>query len=442
MTRRSYIRLSSYIAVSLGVIIAFAIINTRNMNNYKHQLEVNYQYSLNELSECLDSVNCDLTKSLYSNSPEELTELSRDLYAQCSVAKNAISRLPVSQMELGNTYRFLSQASDYAQYINSRLKAGETISEQEHKNLLTLLKYAQEFSTSADEMVSIVSSGAKITDGGVKSTAEVSPAMLSNSFSQSAKTFESFPTLLYDGPFSDRVLNKKSSLVSDSEVITKEDGLELTAEYLGVSKAKVAFDADEKSRLPCYSYKCGRYTISFTKQGGYVKTMLYSGIAASSSISEAQAIESAKKFLKKIGYDNMAENYYSVHDNICTINFAYSENGVIYYSDLIKVSVSMEDAKVLSIDAATYLTNHTKREDFSPIITIEEAEKKLSPYLAVSSRKKCVIPLENGSEKQCYEFLCTSSDTGEDSLIYIDCKTGNEVEIMLLLYTDDGTMVK
>ena len=442
MTRRSYIRIASYILVSLSVVIAFAIINTRNMNDYKQQLEVNYQHSLNELSECLDTVSCDLTKSLYSNSPEELSDISRDLYAQCSSAKNALSRLPVSQMELSNTYKFLSQASDYAQYIGTKIENGEAISEQEHKNLVTLLGYAEEFSKSADEMVSIVSAGARITDGSVKSAAEVSPAMLSDKFSVSAKTFESFPTLLYDGPFSDRVLNKKSEMVGNSKVKSKEDCLSLVSSYLGVSESKIAFEADEKSVLPCYTFKSGRYTVSLTKQGGYVKNMLYSGIISSSQIGADEAVKAAQDFLTKIGYKNMRQSYYAIQNNICTVNFAYCENEVYYYSDLIKVSVSMEDARVLAVDAQTYLTNHTKRQPFSYEVSMDEAEKRLSPYLTVSSRKKCVIPKENGTEKQCYEFLCTSRDTGEDSLIYINTDTGEEEDIMLLLYTDGGTMVK
>ena len=442
MTRRSYIRITSFIVFALSVLIAMAIINTRNMTTYKQQLEVNYQHSLTELSECLDTVNTDLTKSLYSNSPNELLTISRDLFAQCSVAKNAVSRLPVSQMELGNTYKFLSQASDYAQYIGAKLEQGEMISDQEHKNILSLLKYAEEFANSTDEMVKIVSAGAKITDGAVKNASEISVTPLSNSFSSSAKTFESFPTLLYDGPFSDQVLNKKSQLVSNSDVKTKEECRTIAAKCLGVSLNKVSFEADEKSILPCYTFKSGRYTVSVTKQGGYVKSIIYSGLVNNTNISESNAKVFAEKFLDSIGYKNMTESYYATVNNVCTINFAYCKDDVYCYSDLIKVSVSMENGNILGIDASTYLTNHIDREAFSGDIPLEETQKKLSPYLTVNSTKKCVIPKENGYEVQCYEFDCTSTDTGEDTLVYINSSTGAEEDIMLLLYTDNGTMVK
>ncbi|MFR5875428.1 MAG: PepSY1/2 domain-containing protein [Eubacterium sp.] len=442
MTRRSYVRITSYIIFILTIIIAFAILNTRSMKSYKNQLELSYQQSLTELSECLDSVNTDLTKSLYSNSANEIYDVSRDLYAQCSTAKNAISRLPVSQMELGNTYKFLSQASDYAQYIGGKIENGDNITEEEHQNIYKLLDYAQKFSDAADEMVRIVENGARITEGEVSNNSEIQVKSLSNSFSVSAKTFESFPTLLYDGPFSDQILNKSSQLVKSSDVKTKDECKKIAADCLDVSTNKVSFEADEQSILPCYTYTCGRYSVSVTKQGGYIKSILYSGIINDAGITEENAINIAKDFLKKIGYSNMEECYYNTSNNVCTVNFAYTENNVFCYSDLIKCGISLSDGSVVSLDAKTYLTNHIDRAQFSPKLSAAECQKNLSQYLTAHSIKQCVIPKENGTEIQCYEFLCTSKDTGEDTLVYINCNTGEEEDIMLLLYTDNGTLVK
>jgi hypothetical protein len=70
------------------------------------------------------------------------------------------------------------------------------------------------------------------------------------------------------------------------------------------------------------------------------------------------------------------------------------------------------------------------------------AQSKISSYLTVESYKRCIIPKENGTEVDCYEFKCKSSDTGEDALVYINSSTGEEEDIMLLLYSDNGTLVK
>ncbi|MBE6741240.1 MAG: hypothetical protein E7570_02960 [Ruminococcaceae bacterium] len=442
MSRRTYIRIASYIIVSLSILIATSIINTRDMISYRDKLEVSYQQSLCELNECLENVNTDLTKSLYSNSSGEIYDISRDLYASCSVAKNALGRLPVSQLELANTYKFLTQASDYAQYIGAKIEDGEIISEKERNNLLTLQKYSEQFYTESSDMVRIAQAGGKIINGDIKSTVQLPKSALSNSFSSSAKSFESFPTLLYDGPFSDQVLNKKSSLLASSKELTEDECKSIAADCLGISDKRVSFDSVDKSKLPCNTFRSSRYTVSVTRQGGYIKSILYSGSINSSNISEENAVNIASEFLKNIGYKNMQENYYSTQNNICTINFVYTKNAITYYPDLIKCGVSLSDGKIVSLDASTYLTNHIERKKFSPKISENQASSLLSPYLTVNSSKICVIPKENGKEIRCREFNCTSSQTGEDALIYINCNTGKEEDILLLLYTDNGTMVK
>jgi len=59
MQKRSYIRIISFTVFALVVLITSVLVNTANMNKYKSQLEVNYQQSLTELSECLNNVNTD-----------------------------------------------------------------------------------------------------------------------------------------------------------------------------------------------------------------------------------------------------------------------------------------------------------------------------------------------------------------------------------------------
>lgn len=442
MTKRSYIRIVSYIGFMLAVIVISSVMSATNMKAYKTELEVSYQQSLAEFAECLDNVDTDITKSLVSNSKGEVYDLSRDLYAQCSTAKNAMSRLPVSQMELGNAYKFLSQCSDYAQYIGGKIDKNEIITEEEHQNLKNLLGYAQKFSEQAKDMVATVNAGAMITEGEVKSVNQINISPLSNSFSAGAEIFEDFPTLLYDGPFSDQVLNKASKLVKSGDVKTREECRKIFASAIGVDVNNVSYETDDKSKIPCYTFKCGRYTGLVTKQGGYIKEILYSGKIQNSNITAENACNLAVNALEELGYSNMTVCYYNVENNICTVNCAYQKDNVCYYSDLIKVGISMNDGELVSVDSKTYLTNHTNRKPKIAKLSTNQARKKLSKYLEVKNSKMCVIPKESGKEIQCYEFTCKSKDTGEDTLVYINCDTGDEEDIMIVLKSASGTLVK
>lgn len=442
MTKRGYVRIFSYAAAVVMVLAGYAIMNMNMANNYKVQLENSYQQSLNELSESLDSIETNLTKSVYSNSDQMLYEISRDLFAECDEAKNALSRLPVGQMNLSSTYKFISQAGDYATYIAQKVANNEDITDDEHKNLMTLLGYAQKLNESVSSMVSICNNGGRITASNVKNDDNIKVSALKNDMTTAEEAFKDYPTLLYDGPFADAVLNRNSTLLKNADTYTKEEARDIASYALGCSANEVNFETEEDGNIPCYVFSYGQKTIGITKPGGYIAYILYGGKINQTSITEKNAVNIAKKYLDKIGFEDMAQTYYMSSHNICVINFAYSKNNTIYYSDLIKVGVSMSDGKIVSLESQGYLTNHIERKNTNPKISVEDAKKGLSTFLKVLDTKLCVIPKDNGTEVLCHEIHCESTDTNEEVLIYINAETGEEENILLLLYSDGGTLTK
>lgn len=85
--------------------------------------------------------------------------------------------------------------------------------------------------------------------------------------------------------------------------------------------------------------------------------------------------------------------------------------------------------------------NHKERTLPQQYITEEEARNSLAPNLTVKNVKLALIPSESDKEYFCYEFLCTGT-RGEDILVYVDALTGVERDILLLLYSDGGTLTK
>lgn len=442
MTKRGYIRLFSYSIAVVVILAGFAIMNMNNAANYQAALENNYQQSLNELSETMDSIETNLTKSIYSNSDKMLIEISSDLYSECNEAKGALSRLPVGQMNLSTTYKFISQAGDYAAYIAQKAASGKKISDEEHKNLSTLLSYAQQLNDSISAMVSTCNNGGRITSSNVKNNNNVNVNALTNDMDNAETAFKDYPTLLYDGPFADAVLNREPEMLKNKDTYTKEEARDTAAYAMNCSADQVNFSSEEDGKIPCYVFTYGQKTVGITKSGGYVAYMLYGGKITQSAITDKNAVNIAKSYLEKLGYENMKETYYMTDNNICVINFAYTEGNVIYYSDLIKVGVSMGDGKIVSLEAKGFLTNHREREKFVTSKSQEDMQKSISPYLNVLGVKSCVIPKDNGTEAMCYEFHCESTETNEEVLIYVNTKTGAEENILLLLYSDGGTLTK
>ena len=79
---------------------------------------------------------------------------------------------------------------------------------------------------------------------------------------------------------------------------------------------------------------------------------------------------------------------------------------VLYYPDLIKISVALDNGEILKYEATGYVMNHHSRDAFPASLSIDEAERKVSPHLEVQTHKTAVVPTPAGEEVCCYEFLC------------------------------------
>ena len=137
----------------------------------------------------------------------------------------------------------------------------------------------------------------------------------------------------------------------------------------------------------------------------------------------------------------MESSYYSVYDGICTVNYAWKNDDVIYYSDLVKVSISLDSGALVGFDAKPYLLHHRTRSFENPTVTENEAAKKLSPVLTITEHEMAAIPLDTGKEALCHEFHCKDAE-GQEVLVYIDALTGEQRDLLILLYSDGGVLTK
>lgn len=259
MKRRNIVRLCSFAICLAAVLTTAAVSQNAASNKYQLRLEAAYQRDLNRLSECLDSIETNLEKSQYAASQEMMGTLSSDLYAECTTAKNALSSLPVSQLELDGAYKFLSQAADYAKYISTK----DEISQSDYDNLALLLTYAQKYADHTEKIVQKCAAGGKITENEVlpQGGADAKVSSFSLDFTTAENTFENYPTLLYDGPFADAVLNKESQMIKNASRRSRDECRKIAARALGVEDGGVVYKNEESGTIPAYVFptSCARF---------------------------------------------------------------------------------------------------------------------------------------------------------------------------------------
>ena len=122
-----------------------------------------------------------------------------------------------------------------------------------------------------------------------------------------------------------------------------------------------------------------------------------------------------------------------------TVNFAYNDLDVCCYTDLIKVSVAMDDGEILGFDAKGFLVNHYDRDIPEADISQSRAKESVSPRLEIVSGRLALIPTDGLEEKLCYEFRCRA-ENGRNVLVYINAQTAEEEQILILVESKSGTL--
>ena len=110
-------------------------------------------------------------------------------------------------------------------------------------------------------------------------------------------------------------------------------------------------------------------------------------------------------YLASVGYDGMQQVYYHNDGGVATFRFAYDDDGVIIYPDMVTVGVALTDGSVASLNATDYVMNHHDRELAAPEISQHEAEKTISSDPECEVLGRAVIHSPGMREVQCYEFL-------------------------------------
>ena len=441
-TRRK-VRRISYLFTLIFVLATGLLINRTGYKKLSRELNASGQRSLAQLDSYISSINSDLTKGLYVNTAVMLESMSNELTRDAAGAKSALSALPVSDIHLDNTYKFLSQVGAFVYSLDRKLANGEEITDEERSHIRTLIGISQSLSDKISSVIESVESGEMSLS---KSTSRIAQsdsqaATLSDELSNAEQAINDYPTLIYDGPFSDNILEKESELLKQAQEITREQALEKAAAFCTVDKENLSFTGEMEGSLPAFVFADEAMTVAVSKRGGYVVYLLGSANAGEVKLTEAQAIDNARKFLEDKGFLYMEESYYSTNDGICTINFADTEYGITCYPDLIKVSVSLDSGNIVSYDASGFLMNHISREYTEPKISVAEASMNISPLLRVLSSKRAIIPTDYATEQDTYEFHCRNEE-GQEFLVYIDTETGEEDNILILLYSDNGILTK
>jgi germination protein YpeB len=450
LSRRNAVLLFSYVGAAFLVLTGFLIQIRSETAGYRYQNELKYQHAFSELVSVVSEIDMSLQKSLYATSPSMVSSACTDVFGKALMAKMAMSELPFAKYRLEETSGFLTKVGDYSYCLSKNSSGGNGYTEEEYKNLITISQVASILSQNLLSLQADINDG-KISMKELSSSSSklgsmddsVIPESLGQSFSLIESEFPEVPTLIYDGPFSQHINLREPKALGNLDEIDNNAALKAAAEFTGLRPNVFKQDGDSDGSIPQYCFNAdvdgGSLRVCVTKKGGKIFSMLNSRSVSTTDLSAQDAIKAAKTFLDERGYTSMKESYWTLNGKIITINFAYVQDGVICYPDLLKVSVALDNGRIVGFESRGYLMNHTKRTIPAPAVTKEEALKKVADSLTVLSHDMAVIPTPGMNEVFCHEFKCESED-GRHYIIYVNAATGNEENILVLIEDENGTL--
>ena len=410
----------SVIGVFLLIIIILGILLYQKQVQARQVSEDTYNMAFYELVDYVENVETYLAKSLISTTPQHGAETLTSLWREANMAQTYLSRLPIESQELEKTQKFLNQVSDYSLELESILNQ---LSEDINSGRIKWGELTKKGNAAFAQQVSTESK-----DG----------------FSNLEENFHEYSGLIYDGAFSEHLTNEEKKGLT-GENIDEEKAKQVVTQLINQDKIKEisSLGLSENATIPSYTFSVQtnddkNISVSISQKGGHVIYMNYDREVTSEIISQDDADNIGKNFLSKHGFENMKETYYLKQDGIMTINYAYNQDGVVMYPDLIKVKVALDNGEVLGIETTGYLNNHTIRDISKIKISKEDAKKTLNKQLNIESEGMAYIPTEWKTEILCYEFKGKVDNT--EFLVYINAENGREEDILVIKDTPNGVL--
>ena len=382
----------------------------------------------------LNDVDVSLSKLSAASSPRQSVLLLSDVWRATGSAGAAMGLLPLSHADSCDMSQFITRCGDYAHALMGRVLQGKALTDQDKKQL-------QDMRTACARIRQVA--GDAIQNGDYVAADNVDGGCYEQSQSEAA--ISEYPTLIYDGPFSESAENQAPQ---------SDPGERITAEQAEAAAGRLFPGCEVKASayvpgaLPVYELTLetkdrGEVSLSLTEQGGKLLSYMASPMGDKNVPPNDQESErlksSALAFLQELGVEDPAAAYAQYYQGVAVLNFAPRQEGVILYSDLVKVYLDRETGEVLGLDARNYRLNHRTRDLPRPRISEKQAADYVSDSLQIEHTDLALIPLTKQTEVLCYEFKATRD--GTFYIVYINALTGEEEQIFQVINSEEGDLV-
>ncbi len=424
--RKYYVHAIVFGVIVLALTLSIGILASERNKAYS-RLEAVYEKSYYDLVQDVNDIEIKLDKLSVSSSASYQRELLSEISSRADLAQAEVAQLSSGYGSLESTTRYINQLADYTKSLNKKLARGEALTSEEKSALKSLADVSRSIGEALKEM------GDKI--GTIYLFGNGEGEGINSDLTEMDETSIDYPELIYDGPFADGVINKEPNLSGNN--ITEEEGLAIAKKASGESELVSAGVWEGRIDTLNYLSQDSSTMVKLAKNG-----MLLSYSTSKSNDGESRSVEEcvsiASEYAIQNGFEDLSPVWVSNYNGMIFVNLVYEENDVIFYNDMVKVKVDSGSGRVVGFDSLGYAYNHKERVVETPTLSEEEAKTIVQFDIAPQSIRLALVPKEQ-EEILTYEVF--GEIKGKKYFIYLDAKTGEEINILCVIDSDEGELL-
>lgn len=433
-----------YLLLSVALLgaLGFGWVQTRQKNQLALQAENKYMAAFHRLKWTSENIEERTARLMATNDLALQQSLLADIRVFSAQAVENMSGLPLANMNTPKITNFLNTLRERSDEYHYKLNLGTPLSPQEWDSLAELRKQAVYFENELANLAGLVGSNmirwrdtARVT-GPAQSGKAVTPITRS--------------VLQMDGglpvtPGEEAALAPGRGPLArpKSDLGPKVGPAEAAAAILRFideplkAEPKLTGQPDPNDRtgmLTLYFFdaqKANGTPLSFgvSTYGGHIVFMIDGRPVRDRQFTREQLVDRARQMLRRWGYATADFVSAMENDGTQVMAFAPRENGVTAETDLVKVSLAMDNAELVGFDARNYWVNRHERTATAPRLSAAEAKTRLSPRLLVQGDPTLTIVADRrGSERLTWKFVGQFVDQWYH--VYVDALNGQEVNVL------------
>lgn len=431
---------SAVLAVTtVGFGVGYGVTENQKMN-YKQELENVYQNNFYDLVDSVNNLENKVSKIVNATSSTYQRKTLLEASRNASEAEISVSYLPFSHSDIQETVRMINQIAGYTSTLAEKLAVGESLTDEEintleniQQNLVELKSQLAEFERKLNQGYSILDSSANLDSD-------------TNEFSRTLSSLKNndveYPTMIYDGPFSDSVVNSPVKGLN-GKLVSQEEAKE-NAEKNFKNSAIVDYEGETKGRFETYNFRITNADdemlyIQVTQKGGHILTVSGAGADGEEAIDKAKAKEIALEFASENGIEDAEVVWSDQIGSDIYLNIAPKQSGIILYPDLVKVKINLVSGTVVGYDATPYFTNHVDRTLSKGSLSSSTAIGKVPSYFEIVQSRLVLSPLDYNREVVCVEVEATRDDG--TYYFYFNVENGELENVLKVVETDNGNLL-